>query len=264
MNGHDIERLRRELAEYVEVEDEPSQNSDREASRDKRTVQDLMNEVIRITSTEASPGICDPEITTGSNAEERERHSVERAVSNTQEQRHIGPAPVRATPQTSREDSVADEAGRQPDARDILFSPARWVFLCAFILALFGTVAGAVFVLVQGITDTSEPVAAASTTAQSPVPATPVMEAANSDLAPEQTAASTSAAVEPSHELQPPSQAVAPGGTGAVKLDDRGRDLSAPAAASVAAAPTSRQKLTKQAKKRPRGSVATRKAPVRP
>ena len=53
MNVPDIERLRRELAEYVEVAEESPEDLHGEALRDKRSLQELMNEVIRITSTSA-------------------------------------------------------------------------------------------------------------------------------------------------------------------------------------------------------------------
>ena len=49
MNVPDIERLRRELAEYVDVADESPEDLQGKALRGKRNLQELMNEVIRIT-----------------------------------------------------------------------------------------------------------------------------------------------------------------------------------------------------------------------
>jgi hypothetical protein len=262
MNVPDIERLRRELAEYVEVAEENPEDLHAEALRGKRTLQELMNEVIRITSTQKSPEICDPETTSAYNAEERELHSVERAVFNIQEEGHVQPVAVHSTPQGSTEGSLAEEPDHRSDARAALFSPVRWVFLCAFLMALLGAVAGALFLLPHGATDRTEPVAVA-TTVEHPVPATPMVDAAKSDLAPERTATSTSASVEPPQEVETPSALIPPHSTGALQANNSRPEIAAAASASLATAATSRHQPTKQAKRK-RGSVPARKAPVHP
>src|SRR5712671_213509 len=102
MNVQDVERLRRELAEYVEVEDERLQSYSPELSRGKRSLQDLMRELICLTNTEANPGICDPE-TMIINTAKPEWHSVERASINLQTQAELGPAGVRPTTHIAQE-----------------------------------------------------------------------------------------------------------------------------------------------------------------
>ena len=176
----DIERLRRELAEYTEAEHHLSPSSNEKRSQDKPPIQDLMQEVIRLIDTEATADTRD----TKTNYTEHDGHSIERAFNHLPAPVDVEPAGPRPTT-TIPEAAAADEAGHGPGAGDALsFSPVRWASLCAFIvILLLAAIVGLLFG-VGGTSDKAEPVAAASAAVEQRLPneAVPVQEKATTEL----------------------------------------------------------------------------------
>src|ERR1051325_5117442 len=176
----DIERLRRELAEYNEAEHHLSPSSNEKRSQDKPPIQDLMQEVIRLIDTEATADTRD----TKTNYTEHDGHSIERAFNHLPEPVDVGPAALPSTTPIP-EAAAADETGHRPGAGDALsFSPVRWASLCAFVVILLVAAIVGLLFGVGGTSDKAEPVAASAAVEQrSPNEPVPVQEKATTELA---------------------------------------------------------------------------------
>jgi hypothetical protein len=131
--SYDVERLRRELAEY----------GDLQPSRDERSLQALMGELIQLTG-DPNEGSRVLESTATSGAAKGEDHSIERAAAHFRPD--VEPVSRGAVAPSHAEDAQQGAVVAQPGSTTGVFSARQWAVVCVLILILMGTVASGFFV----------------------------------------------------------------------------------------------------------------------